>query len=341
MTRNPVHCPLHNVHICSPSKREAPFLYLLHLNMAAPSKKQLKLAMAALPPPPSWLASGPCDVLYSCSKDSDARWRKAAFAAGDPEDIVAYAAGMHAMLTEMSPSGEPSGLTREGRQEWAKVEAALCTVVNADRHPNAAYLMGRIKVLGSAAGSAERAAACEHFERGWRVGCASMLAATLPEGSPERRAATDNCVRFVLAPDCLVRARTTGSTSAMTDALCLSAEALAKDSSRAAELMEGFSTSTQPDKFWSDGILRLYDLAAGLGDAYATVEAASRRMRHNFSGLHLVMQSTRGEELCAQAVALPSADPYVKAKAFALLGEAAVRRRRSCAAPVRELRVCL
>lgn len=261
--------------------------------------------------PPSWYAAGPCDVLSLDHTEAEYAWARAAAAAGDPEGVVAWAAAMHA--------GIAAQFLTTRNAHWVAAVAALRALEVADSHPNAGYLMGRID---------DPANACEHYERGWRrfknIGCAFSLAIALPKGSVARNTATDRCVRFVLSPDCLALARASGSTSAMADALWLSAEALKKDAEPSAFL--------GPSDSLEDALLRLYDLGAGLGDPCAMAAGASRRMRVPLGGMRMEFPSARGEELCAQALAHPDASPGVKSVAFALIGAAALRRGEKAAA---------
>ena len=270
----------------------------------------------ALPPPPSWLALGPCDLKGLDGTPQEAAWIAAVLTSQDRGRLRLEATVASAALAwdqSSLPRGAAAGILRG-------LESIL------DQHPNAAYVLGTACQLGRL--GARRDGARAAFQRGWdrhsNVGCVVGLL-TISKAPEEISLLTGRLVRFALLPDCLARARATGSTSTMSDVLWHAAEAhpgLHFEGARhlTKAMLTHYDTTRE----------RLYGMAAALGDAHAMLKCAHARLgRQLASGFQLpVRQSPEGEGFCAAILALPDSEaaPDIKSSALSLLGSAAEAR---------------
>ena len=274
------------------------------------------------PPPPSWLAFGPCDLRAGAEQTAE----ETAWAAHHYQlpggDARMHAEAVVATAAAAYHHGCPPGVA--AADLLARLEAL------GDEHPNALYVLGTANQRGRLGGT--RARAGRAFQRGWdrhaNVGCLLGLLA-LAESEGARAQLRARLVRFALQPDCLARALATGSATAMRDALWEAAEALRKDPG---QYFEGARTGPMGEALGAhkEPLLRLYELGAGLRDAHAAIEAAycllGGRSLHGYCSD--VTPCARGEAMCSRVLALPDCDahPSVKSCALGLLGRSALER---------------
>lgn len=269
-----------------------------------------------LPPPPTWLVRGPCDLKGLDRTPAEAAWIAAALGQSSDARAAAEAVVASAALI-FNMSGVPPHVSR-------RAVAALETVL--DAHPNAAYVLATALQLGTLGLQPDAVRAQMLFERGWtthaNIGCVVGLfvAADSPAA---RRVQSDRLVRFALLPDCLARARATGSLSTMSDVLWDAAESLKEDP---APCLTGAAPA---DEERASALRRLYEMAAELDDPHAMLELAKCELGRfaSPSGYVLPLRpSAKGEALCVAIAAHASGPPNIKSEALGLLGSAAKQR---------------
>ena len=271
-----------------------------------------------LPPAPSWLLRGPCDIRDVSGTAEELAWVNATISLKDPR-LAAEATVAKAVIAYHDSTSSASA--SEAKKKTFKLLEKLTDV-----HPNAAYVLGMACVTGSIGQKQDVPRGRVYLQRGWdkheNVGCASVLLSTATTAE-EKSVNSDRVVRFALQPDCLERARATGSLSAMTDVLWFAAEALKTDSSL---LIAGARTQGEAADREATGFMRLYEMAADLGDSHAMMEVADRCFGRfeSSSGFTVPLRpSEKGEKLCRAIVDDEKAPINLKSRALGLLGSAA------------------